>query len=401
MKPEKSPAELKVQKFLSDPTSYDFFQAVRQLQNLSRMNLAALNRNTGNSVFGRPLGGSLSQEGEFVRFCAHASNSFPAGSIQNANTIFRRDRAGKTLKQIEITVNFMGIFGPNGILPRHYTDLAIQMNRLHDLKEPNAYCEFLDLFNNRLIALFYLAWEKYQLPVHQEMKQAGQLNPIEFLIKNLGGLGTKGLTRRFFIKSESQSEVPQQFVSDMFLSKRLARSRPLISIVALQNLVSLVAGVRAHIRCFSGCWIGIPPTEQTRIGSNGAGHSAALGVNATVGSRIWSVQSEYLVELGPVDWKDLDRFLPRNASIPTQPDQNLLTMVRQLLSLKTDPTLVPRIKILTKSDTIRPARLAKASLGLDQPSKLGWNTWLGDSSNGASFDDQSRCKYRNDTEFRL
>jgi len=79
----------------------------------------------------------------------------------------------------------------------------------------------------------------------------------------------------------------------------------------------------------------------------------------------------------------------------------MLDTVRTLASLKTDPTLKPTIRIRLRSDSLQPVRLGvhQESSGLDQPSKLGWNTWLGEPKEPAGIDDQLSCKYYQDTEF--
>ena len=55
---------------------------------------------------------------------------------------------------------------PAGVLPEHYTSLVIERSHLR-LKD-HALREFLDLFNHRLISLYFRAWEKYRFPVAYE-----------------------------------------------------------------------------------------------------------------------------------------------------------------------------------------------------------------------------------------
>ena len=90
-----------------------------------------------------------------------------------------------------MTVAFMGLTGPLGVLPRHYTDLLLERGRRKDW----TLRDFLDIFNHRLISLFYRAWEKYRLPIvyeaaawrHQENDCGSQY------LFDLMGLGTSGL----------------------------------------------------------------------------------------------------------------------------------------------------------------------------------------------------------------
>ncbi len=48
-----------------------------------------------------------------------------------------------------------GLFGPNGALPLHLTELAYERRRQ---KEDGTVADFLNLFQHRLISLFYRAW---------------------------------------------------------------------------------------------------------------------------------------------------------------------------------------------------------------------------------------------------
>src|SRR5690606_8343348 len=116
------------------PNSFSFFQAVRILQ-------AARPDREG-------VGRFVDPSREVVRFGAHRGIGFPASEIQTLEADGDRP--------LRMRVNFMGLIGPMGVLPHHYTLLASERSRTKD----SAYGEFLDLFHHRLISLFYRAWEK-------------------------------------------------------------------------------------------------------------------------------------------------------------------------------------------------------------------------------------------------
>ena len=63
----------------------------------------------------------------------------------------------------------MGLAGTGGILPSHYTQLLIDRVREKDF----GLRDFLDLFNHRLIAQFYRAWEKCHFYVGYESSRRG------------------------------------------------------------------------------------------------------------------------------------------------------------------------------------------------------------------------------------
>lgn len=407
MSSEKIAVESSLRHFLKSPESFDFFQAVRLLQNYSRLvNHKQYSINEPNAKQDSAVQDELATQNpinptDFVRFRAHVSNSFSAGSIQNAHTIFRKDRRGNAVRQIEILVNFFGLHGPNGILPRHYTDDLIQLERISNQPESKSLRDFLDMFNNRLIFLFYQAWEKYQIPVHQEIDLFTGSDSVMNLLKSLGGIGTSGLSRRIgYVPVEKESD-HRKNVSDLFLSCYLARSRNFMSVAGVQNLVKRITGDRARIRCLSGQWVNLKRSEISRLGNYGTNRTPpVLGSNAILGSRIWANQSEYVLEIGPVSWNRLKDYIPDGSANCKSADTSFLNMIFGILKLKTDTALRPRVQVMTDVTTIPPLSLSSLQSGSVHSSKLGINTWLGDASRHSKFDVETSCNYRNDTVFR-
>ena len=90
-----------------------------------------------------------------MRFGVNNSLSFPPSQIHAVNW------------EDEIplmTVNFMGLTGPMGVLPYVYSELIAARARNRD----RSMAAFFDIFNHRIISLFYRAWEKYRSPVAYE-----------------------------------------------------------------------------------------------------------------------------------------------------------------------------------------------------------------------------------------
>ena len=96
-------------------------------------------------------------QSEVVRFGANPILHFPASAIHVPA------RASRTARPA-MTVNFMGLTGPLGVLPHYVTELIAGRLRA----ATRALLDFFDIFNHRMISLFYQAWEKYRFTVAYE-----------------------------------------------------------------------------------------------------------------------------------------------------------------------------------------------------------------------------------------
>ena len=144
-----------------EPYLFEFFQAVRLMSRMAP---------------GRQIPGRFSNPaGEVVRFAANPAVAFPASEIQS---LVRR---GDGLPVM--SVNFLGMHGPLGVLPRSYCELVNERIRARD----TTLRDFFDLFNHRILSLFYQAWEKYQFQIPYERGERDrfshhvQINPASVL----------------------------------------------------------------------------------------------------------------------------------------------------------------------------------------------------------------------------
>ena len=95
-------------------------------------------------------------------------------------------------------VNFMGLTGPSGVLPLVYSELVIDRLRERD----RTLRDFLDIFNHRMISLFYQAWEKYRFFVPYERGERDRFSHHVLALLGLGharAAGPAGRSRRFAV----------------------------------------------------------------------------------------------------------------------------------------------------------------------------------------------------------
>ncbi|MEL2243961.1 type VI secretion system baseplate subunit TssG [Leclercia adecarboxylata] len=117
---------------------------------------------------------------EPVRFRPHPGMGFPAGEIR-----------GMTDSEPEhehlppsVNVTFMGLYGVESPLPTHYIDDIAQKREGWE-----GTCDFLDIFNHRLITQYYRIWRKYSYPA--TFAPGGTDNTSQYLL-GLAGLGIPG-----------------------------------------------------------------------------------------------------------------------------------------------------------------------------------------------------------------
>jgi type VI secretion system protein ImpH len=307
---------------------FDFFQAVRVLERLYPHR--------------QPVGGDASPADEVVRFCARLSLSFPPSAIHE----IRRAEDGAAPAQM--TVAFMGLTGPLGVLPRHYTELLLERMRHKD----RTLRDFLDLFNHRLVSLFYRAWEKYRFPMAYERAVAQQQEDDRFTryLFALIGLGTRGLRGRLEVEDKAL----------LFYAGLLAQQPRSAS--ALAGLLQDYFGVPVAVTQYIGQWLPLAEANRSRLGPEEANN--ALGVSTVAGDRVWDQQARFRLCLGPLTLAEFRQFLPSGRAF-----WPLVELGRFFAGLACDFEVQ---LILTAAD-IPWCRLG--GTGEDAP-RLGWSAWL-------------------------
>ena len=260
------------EKLRREPFSFDFFQAVRLLERFYPER--------------KSVGQFAHPETEVARFGVHASLAFPASQIQEMDW--------PEEKPAQMTVNFMGLTGPEGVLPNPYTTLIIERLRDGD----TTLREFLDLFNHRMISLFYRAWRKYRFDVACE---EGERDLFSRHLLSLVGLGTDGLRDRQALSDDT-----------LIYYAGLLAQRPR-SAQGLQQILADYFEVPVKIEQFAGGWYRLDRETQCRL-EEGSSESEELGFGAVVGDEVWNQQSKVRIVLGPLTLERYVDFLPYGQS---------------------------------------------------------------------------------------
>jgi type VI secretion system protein ImpH len=309
---------------LAEGWRFSFFQAVRLLQ-LAR----------GDRV---PVGTGDDPTREAVRFSSRVSMAFPASDVHEV----RESPNGP-----EMVVAFMGLATPAsfGSLPMPYSELVLEQGRNRNF----ALRDFIDLFNHRLVSLFYRAWEKSRFPIVYERTEPGQSSLFEDMVLSLAGLGTPGLRGKLVVDDRA------------LLARAHAVGARGISALALGDLVQDYFAVPAAVIQFVPSWYSIEDSEVCRLGLQ----SCHLGEDTCLGSRARMAQSRFRVRLGPLDWPQMADFLPSGDAFPA---------LCELCTLTTGPQFDFDLDLQLAPGCAPPLRLGVAD---EQGAPwLGWSTWL-------------------------
>jgi type VI secretion system protein ImpH len=311
------------QRLREEPYTFQFFQAVRLLAQLYPQ------RET--------VGKFVPPMKEVVRFKAHQSTSFPPSDIWSLESPEGRPS--------EMEVSFMGLTGPNGVLPLWYTILILERMKAQD----HSLRAFLDIFNHRFISLFYRAWEKYRFTLSYERGERASFT--QFLL-DLIGLGTKGLADRQNVEDDSLI-----FYSGLLCQKPRSAQ-------ALSQIVSDYFEVPVEIEQFLGSWYRLEEDNQCYLEWAGADLSEKVGEGAVVGDEMWDPHARVRVKIGPMPLEKYLQFLPNGSAHKP---------LGAILRFFSNDEFDFEVQLILKRDDVPLCELGAEGDGAPQ---LGWVTWM-------------------------
>ncbi|HEX6200815.1 MAG TPA: type VI secretion system baseplate subunit TssG [Thermoanaerobaculia bacterium] len=341
---------------------FGFFQAVRLLE-------AIYPDRTG------PAEG-MEPEREVVRFRTRVGFDFPASEVDEV-------RPGRDGEPVEMTVSVLGLAGVQGPLPPPFVEELLS----HSTRGDDALRDFLDLFNHRLLSLYYRARKKHRPACSHQPPDEGR---VARCLLALIGLGTPALRDRGAVPDRS-----------LIRYAGLLTPHPR-SMVGLERMLADHFGVPVEIVPFRGRWLDIEEEDRTRIGrsdptwrptrlaprAGGGGNNNRLGQGAVLGSRFWDQTAAFEIRMGPLGIQQLLDFLPVGGA-----HRALLDLARFYV----DDQYEIDVRLSCRADEVPELRLGGAGdvrlgwsarlggervpsvprLGHTGGARLGWTTWLG------------------------
>lgn len=293
------------------PYRFDFFQAVHLLQQMAQ---------TPKSIW--------------VRFRSSLKSDFPASEIDALVP-------GTSGTPAEMTVNFLGLGGAFGPLPPPVTEQLLARSRRGD----TAGRDFLDIFNDRLVRLFYHARAKHRPELTPGTPAESNFAAYLF---SLIGLGSPALRRRLAFPERA-----------LLHYAGILAGAPR-SLHGLARLLSGYFGIAVSEVRAAGRWLELDAHEQLRLGASG--RNARLGTDAVLGRRVWNEQSTIRIALGPLTLAQFKSLLP---------DGNAHRQLADMVAFYLETPLVPEYRLLLDAREVPAARL-----GTSHETKLGWLSFL-------------------------
>lgn len=304
------------------PSRFNFFQAVRLMKKLRRDSVGIA---------------ADDPDQETLRFRSEVSLVFPTSEIT------RLVPPGDEEHAAVMTVSFLGMatMGSFGSLPTRYAEeiLALETQKNYALRD------FFDLFNHRMISLFYRAWEKYCLPVQYE---GGDSRFFERALFGAIGMGTPGLAGRLALDDRA------------LLSRAGLLAMAPLPAEALGSLLESYFEVPVEVEQFLPVSYAIDEDEQSRLGVR----NARVGQDLLLGEGIRLSEFKFGVRLGPLDWDRYREFFPTAEGFAVLTD---------LVRLAVTPELDFEVRLVLRAEEVPPLRLEHTP---SRDCRLGWSTWL-------------------------
>ena len=253
---------------------------------------------------------------------------------------------GRRKARAHIKLFSLGMLGPNGALPIHFTELVRERV---EAKRDNTLADFIDLFHHRAFTHLYRAWAQSQSAAG--LDRAGEETFSPYIARLAGDE-----------PSEVQGSALPPHARWASSAHRVRSAR---NPEGLVSSLSRFFGVVVQLREYMLQWMPIEPQDQCMLGQPRP--SSILGEGAMAGEVVPDRQSRFRLVIGPLDLDGYLRLTPQGS--PTGKDlPALIEIVRSFIGFE----YVWEVELLIRSDAAPEARLGDGT-------QLGWSTWMASS----------------------
>lgn len=251
-------------------------------------------------------------------------------------------RAGSNAAVPVVRLYGLGLLGPNGPLPLHYTEMVRDRTENHN---DSTLADFLDLFHHRYLTHMYRAWSQSQAAAGLDRADDETFSRYIAQLTGHDPLEIRASVLPSHARMAASTHLGREARNPDGLAQTLAR----------------FFAVPVRLDEFVMHWIRIDDEDQTHLGKPRT--SSVMGVGAIAGEVVADRQNKFRLVLGPLQLDQYLRFTPQGKDLPL-----LVEWVRGFIGYE----FVWEVELRVRNDSAPPARLGDAE-------KLGWSTWLGGS----------------------
>jgi len=271
---------------------------------------------------------------EMILFKTNPSLAFQKSDIKSI--VFLSYKKDET--RVEMTLNFLSIFGASSPLPMHYSERVIE-----DVSSEKILLDFLDMLNHRLKKLIYPIWQKqrYYIQYQKDLKD----NFSKYILSILGLYSqAKGAATSL----DMHKLLPFSGILSM-------HQKSTVSLVAIlrhyfsHNAISIEEGIISKSK--------LPQDQYVKLGDA----NCALGEDMCIGTFLLTRNLKFRIVFDNIKWKELNEFAYCGAKQEELSD---------LMRLIQKSPLTYDIVVSLKKEEIKPCILGKDI-------SLGVNGWIG------------------------
>ncbi len=237
-----------------------------------------------------------------------------------------------------IVIRFMGLYGISAPLPIYFTELITSPE-----EKGKSLQDFLDIFNHRLIWLFYQAWKKYR---YYLSFQSNGIDSVSRHVRALFGLDLD-------IVSQAAGLPTAQLLK--YTGILSMKNRPAEGLRVL--LSDFFDGIPVKISECLPQWVNIPEGFQCGLSEK----NSSLGKDLSVGSQVLDRLGKIRVIIGPISLAKYEGFLPGTRQFE---------VLKRLVSMYVSYRLRFDIEFIVKGEDISSLVLSSEGNG-----RLGQTTW--------------------------
>jgi|GEM_PF-147232 len=198
--------------------------------------------------------------------------------------------------RLDVRLFGLGIWGPQGPLPLHMTELAYSRVESH---QDHALVHLVDLFHHRALSQFYRAWASSQATASLDRPDD---ETFSFYVASLAGIDPAE-ARRSCLPPHARYSAASHLV-------REARNPDGVAATLSHHF-----GVPMTVEEFVPHWIHLPASKHTKLGE--PGEAAIMGECAQLGETIPDRQHKFRLVVGPLDLDQYLRLTPHGEDLPT------------------------------------------------------------------------------------